>query len=334
MKKNSEINIVLLAGGASAERPVSKSSSLGMYKALLDAGYTVTVIDPAYGTYQPNKVEDFFAESDSAPVSSQNYLKALELEIFDRTDLVVLGLHGKWGEDGTIQSLLELKGLKYTGSGVLSCALAMNKGKSKIVFADNGVSVPGGFNILKKDFDLQSATQKIEERFGYPIIIKPNDEGSTFGLTLCEKREQIEEAFNESFKFTNNTLVEEFIAGRELTVGVIDGLILPVLEIKPKHLLYDYECKYTKGMSEYIVPAEIDNSLTELIQKQTELAFNAIDCKGYARVDFRLSNNGTPYCLEVNNLPGMTPTSLLPKMAEKLGISYTDLVQKIVKFSL
>lgn len=334
MKTKNETKVVLLAGGASSEREVSKSSSSGIYKALLANGYKVTVIDPALGTNQHSEAEKYFLPDDGRQVSFLNYIPSVSLPVFDDADLVFIGLHGRWGEDGQIQSLLQLRGLKYTGPGVLSCALAMNKGKAKIIFNNSGVIVPKGFNVFKESFDYKIDKDWVIKDFGFPVIVKPNDEGSTFGLTLVEREGQLEEAFRFAFQYSENVLIEEYIPGRELTVGVLDGVALPVLEIRPKHGLYDYECKYTSGMSEYLVPAPIDDDLAAFIQEQTLLAYHSIGCKGYARVDFRLSPENKPFCLEVNSLPGMTATSLLPKMAKEKGISYEELVDKIVRISL
>ncbi|GAB1441919.1 D-alanine--D-alanine ligase [Ignavibacteriales bacterium] len=335
MKTKNEIKIILLAGGASTEREVSKSSSAGIYKALISLGYNVTVIDPALGTVQYDKTEKYFLPDEAGiKVSSLNYIPAVTLPVFDDADLVFLGLHGRWGEDGTLQSLLQLRGLKYTGPGVLACALAMNKGQAKIIFQNSGVIVPEGFNVFKDSFDYSIDKEWVIRDFGFPVIVKPNDEGSTFGLTLVEKEEDLEQAFEFAFKYSNNVLIEEYIPGRELTVGVLDGTALPVLEIRPKHGLYDFECKYTSGMSEYIVPAPIDDDLAAFIQEQTLLAYHSLGCKGYSRVDFRLAPDNKPFCLEVNTLPGMTATSLLPKMAKHKGMSYEELVDTIVRISL
>lgn len=334
MKPKNETKVILLAGGASSEREVSKSSSAGIYKALTTLGYRVNVIDPAVGKEQHDDVARIFGPDDGRDVSYLNYIDAINLPIFNDADLVFLGLHGRWGEDGQIQSLLQLRGLKYTGPGVLACALAMNKGKAKIIFRNSGVIVPNGFNVMSDSFDYGIDKDWVIRDFGFPVIVKPNDEGSTFGLTLVEREDQLEEAFRFAFKYSNNVLIEEYIPGRELTVGVLDGTSLPVLEIRPKHGLYDFECKYTSGMSEYIVPAPIDDDLAAFIQEQSLLAYHSIGCKGYARVDFRLSPENKPYCLEVNTLPGMTPTSLMPKMAKQKGISYEELVDTIVRISL
>lgn len=328
-----KLNVALLAGGASAEREVSKHSSQAIYAALVELGYSVKLIDPGYGINQPERADDFFADVDFFPVSARNYLEAVNSNLFDDVDVAFLGLHGEWGEDGIIQSLLELRNIKYTGSDVLASSLTMDKMMSKIVMRDHNISVPNGF-VIEKNYSYESVLQKIKSEFTFPLIIKPNDQGSTFGLTVCGKEDDVKEALALSFQYSKKTLIEEFIPGRELTVGVLADKVLPVLEIRPKHTLYDYECKYTKGMSEYIVPAEIPEELAGKIQEQTERAFVSLGCRSYARADFRLNEAGEFYCLEVNSLPGMTATSLLPKAAKAIGISFPQLVEKIVNLAL
>ncbi|MCK9209485.1 MAG: D-alanine--D-alanine ligase [Ignavibacteriaceae bacterium] len=333
MNEKNKLNIALIVGGASAEREVSKHSSISIYNSLLELGYSVTLIDPGYGLNQPKQPQDFFSEKDLFPISARNYLEAVNSSLFDNIDVAFLGLHGEWGEDGIIQSLFELRNIKYTGSDVLASSLTMDKMMSKIVMRDHNISVPDGF-VIDKKYSYETILQKIKNDFKFPLIVKPNDQGSTFGLTVCEKEEDIKDALVLSFKYSDKTLIEEFIPGRELTVGILADEVFPVLEIRPKHKLYDYECKYTKGMSEYIVPAELPEQLAEQIKEQAQRAFISLGCRGYARVDFRLNDGGKFYCLEVNSLPGMTATSLLPKAAKAVGISFTQLVEKIVNLAL
>lgn len=316
------------------ERPVSKMSSKGIYDALVSLGHTVTVVDPAYGKLQPDNITDFFGENDLFKISPSHYIDAVSLPAFANADTVFIGLHGKWGEDGTLQSLLELKGFNYTGSGVLASSMSMDKGVAKVVFKDNGVSVPEGFVVQRGNYSLANVKEKVNNSFSYPIVVKPNDQGSTFGLSVCKDETTIKQAMELAFSYSDKVLVEQFIAGRELTVGILENRALTPLEIVPKHELYDYECKYTKGMSEYLVPAPVSKDVAEKLKEQALLAYYATGCKGYSRVDFRLSPDSKTYCMELNTLPGMTPTSLLPKMAKAEGISFEQLVQKIVNISL
>ncbi len=328
------INIALLVGGASPERPVSKSSSLGIFDALNKLNYKVKLIDPAYGKNQPNKVEDFFSEEDHYPVSNKNYIDAVNSSHLNGIDTVFIGLHGKWGEDGTIQSLLELKNLPYTGSGVLASALSMDKSMSKVMFQHFDVQTPKWFVVDRCDTNYDLVKTKIQKFFGYPCIVKPNDQGSTIGLTICRGDVEVEEAVKLACKYSQTILIEEYIPGHELSVGILENFALPVLEIKPKHYLYDYECKYTDGMSEYIVPAEIPDKVSKHLQQQALLAYRSVGANAYGRVDFRVTEDWKSFCLEANTLPGMTSHSLVPKMAKAVGIGFEELVDRIVKFAL
>jgi len=329
----SEITIAVILGGTSPERAVSKQSGKSIYYAVKKLGYNLKLIDPAFGINQPEKIEDYFSDCECGILSNENYIKAVNSNLFDDVDLALIALHGKWGEDGTIQSLFELKGIKYSGSGVLGSSLSMDKARSKVMFTHFGVSTPKWIELKKhrKDYDYK---KNINEKISYPCIVKPNDQGSTIGLSKCISEEGIDEALNLAFQFTNTVLIEEFIEGREITVGIINDRILPLLEIIPKHELYDYECKYTDGMSEYVTPVEIDHSLEIELKRQAQLAYNSLGCKDYGRVDFRVTNSGVPYCFEINTLPGMTSHSLLPKMAKADGIDFEDLIDIIINSAL
>ncbi|HMU42419.1 MAG TPA: D-alanine--D-alanine ligase [Ignavibacteriaceae bacterium] len=333
MNKNKPL-IALLLGGTSPEKEVSKSSAASVYKALLALGYRVKLINPAYGINQPLRTEDFFAEQEFSEISNRNFIAAVNSSLFDDVDLAFLTLHGKWGEDGSIQSLLELRGIKYTGSKILSSAVAMDKAMSKILFKEYEVETPKGFLIENHSIDIESVSKKIENEFGFPVAVKPNDQGSTVGLTICNEKSKLSESLNIAFKFAKHVLIEEYISGRELTVAVLDGEALPPLEIKPKSGFYDYESKYTTGLTEYEVPAKVSDEITATLKQQALLAFKALHCDGYARVDFRMNEQNKIYCLEVNTLPGMTATSLVPKMAKVVGISFEQLVEKIIQLGL
>lgn len=331
----SKINkqIALLLGGFSGEREVSKSSSKAIYEALISLGYSVELIDPAYGKNQPKNIDDFFCEKDYTELSIKNYIDTVNLPLFDSIDLAFLGLHGKYGEDGSIQALLEMRGVNYTGSGVTASALAMDKVRSKIFFKHYGVKTPDWFVVDRESIDIKKIKKEIEISFHYPCVIKPNDQGSTLGLTICNDDSQVENAVTLAEQYSNKILVESYIEGREITVGILGEKILPVLEIIPKNQLYDYECKYTHGMSEYIVPADIPSQIAANIQQQSYNAFKSLGCKAYSRVDLRLSNDMKSYCLEVNTLPGMTSTSLVPKMAKAIGISFEEIIEQIIEYS-
>lgn len=326
--------IALLLGGTSPEREVSKSTGQSIYNALKTLGYKTTVIDPAYGDEQPENPELFFSKEDFKPISNPNYIKALNLPIWEEIDLAFLALHGKWGEDGTIQSMLELKEIRYTGSRVLSSALAMDKVKSKILFDHHRVRTPKWITLKNNESKADYVIERIKNELGFPVVIKPNDQGSTVGLSICKSENEVENDIRLASEFSERVLIEEYISGRELTVAVIDESPLPVLEIIPKHGIYDYECKYTSGMSEYIVPAKLPEIVFKELQVMAVQAFKSLRCEGYARVDFRLNPENIPYCLEVNTLPGMTSLSLVPKMAKAAGMSFEQLIEKIITLSL
>jgi D-alanine-D-alanine ligase len=329
-----KLKIALLVGGTSPEREVSKSSGAAVYSALLSIGHEVVLVDPGYGLKQPEDSADFFCSEDYTGISNRNYVEAVSSKIFDGVDIALLALHGKYGEDGTIQSLLELRGIKYTGSKILSSSISMDKIMSKILFSHYNVTTPEWFSLNKGSVNSDSVVIMIDNSFGFPCVIKPNDQGSTVGLTICKTPADIPQAVELALKYSDKILIERFIDGYELTVGILENKALPVLEIKPKHDLYDYECKYTSGMSEYIVPADIPSGAAKILQEQALLAFNSLGCEVYGRVDFRLDRDYKPYCLEVNTLPGMTSTSLVPKMAKAVGISFEDLIDRIIRLSL
>lgn len=330
----SKPKVALLVGGTSPERQVSKMSGKGVLQALKALQYPTTIIDPAYGINQPKDEEQFFLEKDFAEISNRNCIETINSDLLNDVDVVFSALHGKWAEDGTIQSLLELRGLKYTGSKVLASAVAMDKEMSKVIFRQAGVQTEDWLIVSNQDFDSELINEEIKNKLGYPCIIKPNDQGSTVGLTLVKDKLEIKEAISLSLQFSSKALIEKYIPGRELTVAILLNEALPVLEIVPKGGMYDYKHKYTSGMSEYIVPADITEEVTTKAQQQALKAFHSLGSEGYARVDFRLDIDNELYCLEVNTLPGMTPLSLVPKAAKTVGISFEELVKKIIQQAL
>ena len=329
---DTKVNIAVFVGGTSPEREVSKSSGKAIYKAINELGYKCSLIDPAYGTNQPDKDEEFFSKNDYSDIKNENIIKTINSNLLDDIDLVFIALHGKWGEDGIIQSLLELKGIKYTGSGVFSSTISMDKALSKIIFQKNNVNSADSFTITNQ-FKFDEVINRINTEYGYPFVIKPNDQGSTVGLSIVKQENEIQTAIESAQQFSDIVLVEKYIAGREMAVAILEDEALPVLEIIPKSGFYDYKSKYTSGMSEYIVPADIPENVFRDLQAQALIAFKSLRCKDYGRVDFRLSEDYIPYCLEVNTLPGMTATSLVPKMANAVGISFNELIDRIIKNS-
>lgn len=331
---NSKPLIALLVGGTSPERNVSKMSGESVYGALQVLGYPTVLIDPAYGAKQPTQSEQFFSEEDIDQVSNQKCVEALNSELFDNIDLAFSVLHGKWGEDGIIQSLLELRGINYTGSKVLASALSMDKMMSKILFEQFGIRTPKWTEVGDDQKNFDALEDEIKSRFDFPCVVKPNDQGSTVGLNIVKDSEGLSKSVQLAFKYSKKVLVEEYIKGREVTVAILGNEALPVLEIIPHSGFYDYESKYTSGKSDYIVPADIPEDTFKETQQIALSAFEALGCEGYGRVDFRLSDDNKPYCLEVNTLPGMTSTSLVPKMAKAVGISFEELIDRIIKQAL
>ncbi|NLT52680.1 MAG: D-alanine--D-alanine ligase [Ignavibacteria bacterium] len=329
----SKIKVVLICGGTSPEREVSKSSGFSITKSLKNLGYNYKIIDPAYGHNQPENEEEYFKEKDAAELSNRNYLDVINSELFDGIDVAFITLHGQWGEDGTIQSVLELRGIKYTGCGVLASSLAMDKDFSKVMFRHSGVQT-ADWIIGNSEKDYDRIMDFINKEIGYPAIIKPNNGGSTIGLSVCKKQEDVLQAVKTALKFSEKFLVERFIEGRELAVGILNEIALPPVEIKPVHEIYDYECKYSDGMCSYDVPAILPENIKIQLQDQAIKAYKSLGCRGYSRVDFRLTTNSESYCLEINTLPGMTSHSLLPKSAQAAGISYDELVDRIIQSAM
>lgn len=338
------MKIAVLMGGTSAERDVSLVSGEAIVKALRMAGHQVLPIDTAKGQKLLASQTRFLPEGvKSEPPdikqlqrkSKELTLKTLESFDLNDVDVIFLALHGGAGEDGTIQALLDLTGKPYTGSGMLASALAMNKSISKKIFERDGILTPRWFLLDSSKLSLiPEIGKKIKKELGFPVAVKPDNQGSTVGFSRVEKEDKLSSAMERAKKFSHKILVEEFIEGRELTVAILDDQPLPVVEIIPAHGIYDYQCKYTKGKSRYVCPAELSEKETQQIQKIGLKAFKSLECDDYARVDFRYSNREGFYCLEVNSLPGMTATSLVPMAAKKAGIDFPELVDRIARMAL
>ena len=335
------MKIVVLMGGTSAEREISLRTGAGIAKALRARHHDVTALDTADGAVLAPGTESGRAlpASDDAPGDAP-----ASRALVPRTDwaggavvrdaeLVFIALHGGIGEDGTLQALLDLTGKPYTGSGMLASAVAMDKALSKKLFEREGVPTPPWRLYRRRDGDRPDRAA-VDAVGGYPVIVKPNDEGSTFGLSVVNDDAELGPAFDEALRYSNNVLLEAFIPGRELTVAVLGDHVLPVVEIRPKSGLYDYESKYTAGRSEYFCPADLPEAKTREVQELALVACRALDTAGVARVDFRLAPDGTPYCLEVNTIPGMTPTSLVPMAAQAAGMSFEDVCERVATLAL
>lgn len=336
------MKITVLMGGPSAERNVSLASGIRIVLALRSRGHEVTAFDPSRGPITEEEqnrlassavgVEPPSLES-LAQSTGGAFLPALEtLPEIAGADVVFLALHGGQGEDGTLQALLDMAHVKYTGSGHLSSALAMDKDLSKKLFRSAGVGTA--------DWLMAPASvDQVARELGFPVVVKPSKQGSTVGLSVVKKPEDLQSAIEEAWRYDDEVMIEQFIAGRELTVGILGNSALPVGEIKPVHEIYDYECKYTAGMATEEFPANLSKEQTLEVQQQAEAAFRALKLRGYARIDFRLSvsddegKGGEFYCLEANTLPGMTELSLIPQGAAAMGMSFPDLCEEIVRLA-
>ena len=294
------MKIAVIMGGNSAEKDVSMKTGEAVYRACLANGFEVTPI-----------------------VFDDNYKDAFHM--LKGVDIVFNGLHGTFGEDGAIQKWFEKNNILFTGSDSFSSQICMDKIKSKKIVRENNIRTPDWIE-LKEGVNLNQAF--------YPCIVKPNAQGSTFGLSYVNDFGSLDKAIKHSLTFDSNILIEEYISGREITVGVLDNKALPIVEILPKHKLYDYECKYTPGMTNYKCPIDLDKSLKEQINIDTIKIFELLGCRSYGRVDYIIDNNNNHYFLELNTLPGMTSTSLLPIAAENSGISFNNLIKKIVQLGL
>lgn len=301
------MKILVLLGGSSAEREVSLSSGSRVAAALRERGHDVTEADPH---------PDPFAVLPAAKAA----------------DVTWLALHGGAGEDGTIQALLDLAGVRYTGSTVLGSALAMDKDLSKRLFRAAGVPTAAWRMLTARATERWREPAYATETFaalGPKVVVKPSKQGSTVGLSIIDDPSLLAAAVETAFRHDDEVMLEAFVPGRELTVAVLAGSALPVGEIIPKHDIYDYECKYTPGMAEELFPAPIPEAVRDEVQRLALLAYGALKLRGCARVDFRYAPDGQLFCLEANTLPGMTGTSLVPQAAQAAGIGFPELCEQI-----
>lgn len=298
-----EKKIVVLMGGPSAEREVSLHTGEAIVEALREKGYDAVGVD-----FDPPRLSEQLAAAGA--------------------DVVFNAIHGKFGEDGYLQGALEMMGVPHTGSGVLASAVAMNKAVSKQIFQAAGVPTPSSKTY--RSADAAKLAETIARDFSFPLVIKPASQGSSIGVSIVETPAALDAALQECVAYDDAVLAEAFVDGRELTVAIIDGAALPVIEIRPHSGRYDYTSKYTKGASDYIVPAELDAETTACVQAAALAAYEALGCAGVARADVMLGKDGAPYVLEVNTVPGMTATSLVPKAAAATGMSFPELCEKLL----
>lgn len=339
------MKIVVLAGGNSTERDVSLSSGSMIYRALKSRGHRAILLDVYLG-YEGDPENIFDRDTDwAAQVGAigekspdPEALKALRkdggkrffgpnvLELCEQADCVFLALHGSNGENGKIQACLELMGIPYTGTDYVSSAMAMDKGISKDIFKAYGIPAPMGIRLKKGDRE--------SERIPFPCVVKASCEGSSVGVSIARNEQEYQAAKEEAFRYGDEIIIEQYIKGREFSVGVMDGRALPVIEMIPKMEFYDYKAKYQAGSAVEVCPAQLSEEKTREIQDISERVFRALRLTSYARIDFMMSEAEEVFCLEANTLPGMTATSLLPQEAAAEGMDFAELCQRILDYAL
>ncbi len=340
------MKICVFAGGRSTERNVSLSSGTRITTALRAAGHDATLVDLflGYDLSTVTDVNDVFNDAnipDSMAISdavlTDDDINALRtdgstqlfgpgaLEIAKAADIVYLALHGGDGENGKVQAYLDLNNIRYTGSGSLASGLTMNKVISKKIMLQSGIPTAAFKEALRVD----GAQQQMP--FGFPMIVKPTSGGSSVGMTIAHNQAELEAGLAEAFRFDPSAIVEEFITGREFSLGVVNGHALPAIEIKVRDGWYDFEHKFQPGHTDFVTPPELDDAIHTHMQETAVRTLEVLELQNYARVDFLLDKDNHIYVIEANNLPGMTPLSLLPQEAEADGMTYEELVDSIVK---
>lgn len=346
------MKIIVLAGGLSTERDVSLSSAAGICKTLLEKGHDAYLLDVFLGLENaPENLEEVFtlpghgleiasdisttepdlaAVKASRPDQSTCFLGLNVIELCRLADITFIGLHGGEGENGKLQATFDLLGIRYTGPDSLGCAVAMDKGLTKQIFQQSGVSTPSGICMYKNDSDHSLASTGLT----LPVVIKPCSGGSSIGVYIVDTEEEYEKALENSFRYEDEVVIETYIKGREFACGIIDGEPLPPIEIIPKTGFFDYANKYQDGATDEVCPADISDEISDRMKELTVKAYHALKLNVYSRADFLLDADGNLYCLEMNTLPGMTAASLLPKEARVMGIEYGDLCELIIRKSL
>ncbi len=343
------MDIVVLAGGLSSERDVSFKSGSMVAEALRARGHRALVLDVFMGYSDaecditdifedsinnsvkvetiPSEAPDIDAIIKSRADQSPSFFGPNVIKICQKADIVFMALHGGDGESGKVQAAFDLYGIKYTGNDYISSAIAMDKQMTKEFFNRAGVPTPVGTSLKK-------ANRKGFKFDKFPCIVKPNCGGSSIGVTIVEKAEDLDAALDAAFEWEDEVVIEQFIKGREFSDGVMEGKALPVIEIAPKQGFYDYKNKYAAGSAVETCPADISEKATQAMKKYAEMAFKALGLTTYARMDFMMDEDENIYCLEANTLPGMTPTSLLPQEAKVIGMDFEDLCEHLIKVSL
>lgn len=298
----------ILMGGPSSEREISLKSGRAVYQALKQSNIDVRAIE----------------------IKTDNKEENIKLIKLHKIDCAFLALHGRFGEDGQIQKILEEIKIPYTGSGVLASRLAMDKIASHSIFNTYGLRVPRFKTLEKTSYN---ATHRLRRNLSLPLVIKPASQGSSIGLSIVNSYKNFKAALDHAFCFDQRVIIEQYIEGRELTVGILDECALPIIEIIPKKTFFDYDAKYKPGMTEYIVPAKLDKGTARDIKAAALSAHRLLGCSGCSRVDMILNKHKLPYILEVNSIPGLTETSLLPKAAKSAGIKFNELCLKLIRLA-
>ena len=330
-----KLKVAVLFGGTSSERDVSIASGSQVVKALREAGHDVIAVDTATGVLGPAEERQLLTAGVAPAPPQQEALAALsgagtsvlQSDEIGRVDVVFLALHGGTGEDGTLQALLDLTGIPYIGSGVLGSAVAMDKDVAKRLMLVAGVPTP-------RWLMAPATADAVDTEIGWPAIVKPNKQGSTVGLTIARQAADLPAAIEEAYRHDDEVMIEQFIAGRELTVPILGNEALPVGEIIVEREIFDYETKYQAGMAQEIFPADLNGAQVVEVQALALKAHRALKLRGYSRIDFRLSRDGQFWCLEANTLPGMTAASLFPKGAAAAGMSFPQVVDRICRLAI
>ena len=346
------MKIVVLAGGLSTERDVSFKTGEMVTKALRENGHQVILLDVFMG--YSDKEEDLTgifdrAEAVSVKVAaipetapdlekvkaqrkdqSDNFFGPNVIELCRMADIVFMALHGENGENGKIQAAFDLFGIRYTGTGYLGSALAMNKGMAKQLFLENGIPTPRGTSLKRGEDAAKIETCGIH----FPCVVKPCSGGSSIGVSIVHDKAEYEQALKEAFRWENELVIEEYVKGREFSVGVIDFQALPIIEIAPVEGFYDYKNKYKAGSTLETCPAELSEQITKEMQGYAEKVAEVLGLNTYSRTDFLLDAEDHIFCLEANTLPGMTPTSLLPQEAKVTGVDFNQLCEKLIESSM
>lgn len=346
------MKIIVLAGGLSTERDVSVMTGNLVAKALRKCGHQVILLDVFMGYESraedlagifdrtddsciedwviPETAPDLKAVKAARKDTSDCYFGPNVINLCQMADIVFLALHGEDGENGKVQAAFDLFGVKYTGADYLGSALAMNKGLAKTLFRVNGIPTPEGISMSRESYIREFA----DTGLSFPCVVKPCSGGSSIGVSVVRSQEEYEKALKEAFRYEEEALVENYIQGREFSVGVLDGKALPVIEIAPLEGFYDYKNKYKAGSAVETCPADLPPEISGRMQQYAEAVVKALGLTTYCRMDFLLNQEQEMFCLEANTLPGMTSTSLLPQEAQAIGMSYEELCGEIIRLSL